>query len=238
VVALLVLIVQRDPIAGLATNSMGDINREEFFQDISEAISNWEEEELVALINKGLADGLTAVEIAQDTLFPALKEAYQGHEARDLSFPELLMIAYTIKAALDVLIPKIRASLPKGQSKGRVVIGTIEGDIHDLGKNLVAAIFESGGYDVMDLGRDVPITEFVRVAEEQRADIIAASILMTPNLTGMEKLMAEIKARKLKVKTIIGGYATSLEFAQEIGTDAWAEDAMDGLRQLNRLVNL
>jgi dimethylamine corrinoid protein len=237
VVALLVSIVSRDPVAGLAINSMKEINKEEFLQDVSIAISTLEKEKLVALVDKGLAAGLTPIEIAQDALFPALKEAYREHETYDLTFPELLLISYTIKGALDVLIPKIRASLPKGQTKGRVVIGTVEGDIHDLGKNLVTAVFESGGYDVFDLGRDVPIAEFIRVAEEQRADVIAASTLMTPTLPSMEELITEIKARKLKVKTIIGGWATSLEFAQEIGADAWAEDAMEGLRKLDRLVN-
>jgi dimethylamine corrinoid protein len=216
---------------------MKEINKEEFIQDVSRAISSWEKEKLVVLVNKGLAANLTPIEIAQDALFPALKEAYRGHETYDLTFPELLLISYTIKGALDVLIPKIRASLPEGQAKGRVVIGTVKGDIHELGKNLVTVTFESGGYDVIDLGRDVPVAEFIRVAEEQKANIVAASTLMTPALDSMEELISEVRKRKLKVKTIVGGWATSPEFARRIGADAWAEDAMEGLRKLDRLIN-
>lgn len=219
---------------GFANNSMRD--REEFLRDISRAINSWEKERLVALVDKGLAAGLTPIEIAQDALLPTLKEACRGHETYDVTFPELLLIADTIKAAMGVLVPKIRASLPMGQAKGRVVIGTVKGDIHDLGKNLVAAVFESGAYDVTDLGRDVPTGEFIRAAIVQKANIVAASTLMTPTLGSMEELISEVRKRKLKVKTIVGGWATSPEFAQRIGADAWAKDAMDGLRTLDRLV--
>ena len=236
-VALPVLIVRRDPVASFAINSMKEINREEFLRDVSEAINRWEKERLVELVSKGLAAGFSPIEIAEDTLFPSLQKACRELDTHDVTFPELVLIAYTIKAAMDLLLPRIKGSLPEGQAKGKVVIGTVKGDIHDLGKNLVAAVLESGGYDVMDLGRDVPVNEFIRAAEEQKADVVAASTLMTPTLRSMKELITEVRARKLKVKTIIGGWATSPEFAQKIGADAWAEDALDGLRKLDKLVS-
>jgi 5-methyltetrahydrofolate--homocysteine methyltransferase len=216
---------------------MRQIDREKFLQDISEAINRWEEDRLIELVSEGLAAGFSPLEIVQDALFPPLKKACRELETHDVTFPELVLIVHTIKPAMALLLPRIRASLLKGQARGKVVIGTVKGDIHDLGKNLVVAVFESGGYDVMDLGRDVPINEFVRAAEEQKADVVAASTLMTPTLHSMEELITEVRARKLKVKTIIGGWATSPEFAQKIGADAWAKDALEGLHKLDKLVS-
>jgi methanogenic corrinoid protein MtbC1 len=209
---------------------------EELAREIDTAIKDWDKERLVSLVNKGLDTGLTPMELTKELLLPTLQKACRDIDAHDITFPELVLLADTIKAALDILIPKIRASLDRGTEKGTVVIGTVKGDIHDLGKNLVAAVFESGGYRVIDLGRDVSAKDFVREAEKEKAHIIAASTLMTPTLITMEELLTEVRARKLKVKTIIGGWATSPEFARKIGADAWADDALEGLYILDRLV--
>lgn len=212
------------------------IQREQFVQDIGIAIAEWDKEKLVFLVNKGLQSGFMPIQITSEILLPILQKACREIDAHDITFPELVLLADTIKAALDVLIPKIKDSLSGGKLKGTVVIGTVKGDIHDLGKNLVAAVFESGGYRVTDLGRDVSAMDFIRMAEKQKADIIAASTLMTPTLITMEELLREVKARKMKVKTIIGGWATSPEFAGKIGADAWADDALEGLFMLDRLM--
>jgi len=169
-------------------------------------------------------------------LLPVLQRACREIDTHDISFAELLLLADTIKAALDILIPKIKESLSETTVKGKVIIGTVKGDIHELGKNLVAAVFESGGYHVTDLGKDVPVGDFIRAVEKEKADVIAASTLMTPTLISLEELLKEVRARKLKIKTIIGGWATSPEFARKIGADAWADDAMDGLFKLDRLM--
>jgi len=212
------------------------IQREEFGQNISAAIAEWDKEKLVFLVNEGLEAGITSMEITNEILLPILQKACREIDAHDITFPELVLLADTIKAALDLLIPKIRASLSEGKARGTIVIGTVKGDIHDLGKNLVAAVFESGGFRVTDLGRDVSVDDFIKAAKKEKADIIAASTLMTPTLTTMEELMKEVKARKLKLKTIIGGWATSPEFARKIGADAWADDALEGLFILDRLM--
>jgi methanogenic corrinoid protein MtbC1 len=209
---------------------------EELVREIDTAIKEWDKARLVSLVNKGLDTGLTPMELTKELLLPTLQKACRDIDAHDITFPELVLLADTIKAALDILIPKIRASLDRGTEKGTVVIGTVKGDIHDLGKNLVAAVFESGGYRVIDLGRDVSAKDFVREAEKEKAHIIAASTLMTPTLITMEELLTEVRSRKLKVKTIIGGWATSPEFARKIGADAWADDALEGLYIVDRLV--
>jgi methanogenic corrinoid protein MtbC1 len=212
------------------------IQREVFVQSINTAITEWDKERLVFLVREGLRSGFKPLEITSDILLPILQKACREIDAHDITFPELVLLADTIKAALDLLIPKIKDSLSGGKAKGRVVIGTVKGDIHDLGKNLVAAVFESGGYHVTDLGRDVSPMDFVRTAEKEKADFIAASTLMTPTLITMEELLKEVKARKMRVKTIIGGWATSPEFARKIGADAWSDDALEGLFALDRLM--
>jgi 5-methyltetrahydrofolate--homocysteine methyltransferase len=212
------------------------MRREEFDQEIGAAVADWDKEKLVVLVNEGLASGITSFDITNKILLPILQKACREIDARDISFPELVLLADTIKAALDVLVPKIKMSLNGSKPKGTVVIGTVKGDIHELGKNLVAAVFESGGFRVTDLGRDVSVDDFIRAAKKEKADIIAASTLLTPTLLSIEELVKEVKARKLKIKTIIGGWATSPEFARKIGADAWADDAVEGLAVLDRLV--
>jgi methanogenic corrinoid protein MtbC1 len=215
---------------------MKKIERREFVQRIETAIADWDKEGLSSLVREALENGFMPLEITSEILLPILQKACRDIDAHDITFPELLLQADTIKAALDLLIPKIKDSLSGGNTKGKVVIGTVKGDIHDLGKNLVAAVFESGGYHVTDLGRDVSPMDFIGTAEKEKADIIAASTLMTPTLITMEELLKEVKAKKLKIKTIIGGWATSPEFARKIGADAWADDALEGLFTLDRLM--
>jgi len=119
-----------------------------------------------------------------------------------------------------------------------VVIGVVEGDIHDIGKTIVASMLRAAGFEVIDLGRDVPIDEFIETAVREGAQVIAASTLMTPTLEGMEEIEEKLRERGLKgkIKTIIGGGATSKEFADEIGADAWAADAVEGVDAVKRLV--
>lgn len=211
------------------------MQREEFDQEIGAAVADWDKGKLVFLVKEGLASGITSSEITNEILLPILQKACREIDAHDITFPELVLLADTIKAALDILIPMIKKSLNGRAGKGTVVLGTIKGDIHELGKNLVAAVFESGGFRVTDLGRDVSVDAFISAAKKEKADIIAVSTLMTPTLINIEELVREVKARKLRLKTIIGGWATSPEFARKIGADAWAEDAVEGLFILDRL---
>jgi 5-methyltetrahydrofolate--homocysteine methyltransferase len=212
------------------------INKEDLVRDMGIAINEWDKAKLIALVTEGMQAGFTPFVIANEILVPTLQKACREIDSHDITFPELVLLADTIKAALDLLVPQIKTSLSGGKEKGRVVIGTVKGDIHDLGKTLVAAIFQSGGFRVVDLGRDVSTKDFIAAAKKEKAQIVAASTLMTPTLFYMEELIREIRARKMKVKTIIGGWATSPEFAQRIGANAWAEDALEGLFKLDRLI--
>jgi 5-methyltetrahydrofolate--homocysteine methyltransferase len=211
---------------------------QEFAGLVESAIKSFNAKKLVDIVTEGLAHGYHPAEILHKTLLPRLQEACEKIRAYDITFAELLLITYTIKPSLDLLIREVRSSCLENQPRGKIVIGTVKGDIHEFGKDVVAAIFESGGYGVVDLGKDVSPDEFTRAAMEEKADIIAASTMMTPTLVSMEELLKEIKARRLKIKTIIGGWATSSEFAERIGADAWAKDAIEGLERLNSLTKV
>jgi methanogenic corrinoid protein MtbC1 len=176
------------------------------------------------------------MEIVNDILLPELLSVCKAHHAFHLSFSELLLMADTIQGALDLLVPEIKATIPRDQEKGTIVIGTVEGDIHDFGKNLVAAVFQTGGFRVVDLGRDVHLEEFISAAQREKADIVAVSALMTPALKNMKRLMYMIRDKGVKVKTIIGGLASSPQFAAEIGADAYADDALSGLKKIEALL--
>jgi len=198
---------------------------------------DWQKEELIKVVNQGLDSGFSAIQILNEAIVPPLNSLSSKLENYDVSFAVLLLTADTIQAAMNVLIPQIKESLPEDSIKGKVIIGTVKGDIHDLGKSIVKVIFESGGYHVTDLGSDVPHEKFIRTAEDEQAHIIAASALMTPTLESMEELISEVKASKLNVKTIVGGWATTQEFADKIGADAWAKEAMEGLRKVDMMMS-
>lgn len=211
------------------------IHKEDVAREMGKAINEWDKAKLITLVAEGMQAGFTPLAMANEILVPTLQKACREIDSHNITFPELVLLADTIKAALDLLVPQIKTTLSGGKEKSRVVIGTVKGDIHDLGKSLVAAIFQSGGFHVVDLGRDVPTNDFIDAARKEKAQVVAASTLMTPTLICMEELIREIRARRMEVKTIIGGWATSPEFAQRIGADAWAEDALEGLFKLERL---
>ncbi len=212
------------------------MDKNEFRQQVDEAINAWEKERLVKIIAEGLDNGMSAMGILHEALLPRFDGLFDKLQTWEITFPELLLLVDTVQAAINLLIPQVKLSLPRGQAKGRIVIGTVKGDIHDIGKSIVTAVLRSGGYEVTDLGRDVPTAEFIKAATEEKAHLIAASTLMTPTLSSMEELIAEVKAQKIGVKTIIGGWATSPEFAQKIGADAWGRDSLDGLRKVDSLI--
>ena len=205
------------------------LQREEFSRKIRRAINNWEKERLIEMVMMARESGFSPIEIVNDMIFPELLKACSAHNDFYLSFSELLLIADTVQGAVDLLIPEIKALMPRDQTNGVVVIGTVQGDIHELGKNLVAAVFQSGGYQVVDVGHNAPLDDFISVAKKEKADVVAISAMMSTTLVNVRRLIMMIKEHKLGVKTIIGGLATSAEFAREIGADAWAGDALKGL---------
>jgi 5-methyltetrahydrofolate--homocysteine methyltransferase len=183
--------------------------------------------------NKALDTGIAPADVMKQ-LKEALDEIGARYEKGEYFLSELVISGDIAKAALDVLTPY----LGKGQQKlGKVVIGTVEGDIHDIGKNIVSMILLSSGYEVYDLGVDVKSSRFVTEIKERDADVLGLSALLTSTMMNMKTVVLDLKKAGLRnrVKVIVGGAALSAGFAKEIGADAYVPDAPEILKTIHDL---
>lgn len=158
-------------------------------------------------------------------MIPAMDEVGKRFECNEYFVPELLIAARAMKTSLNLLTPRLSAAGAK--SVGRVVIGTVQGDLHDIGKNLVASMLEGGGFEVVDLGVDVPADKFVEAAQEKDGSIVAMSALLTTTMTQMRKVIEALQAAGLrdKTKVMIGGAPITQQYASEIGADGYSDNA-------------
>jgi dimethylamine corrinoid protein len=182
------------------------------------------------LAEKALAEGVSARTIIFDGLSKAMEIVGAKYEKKEYFLPQVLLSAQTLYQALDVALPKLDKASSGMQAK--VVLCVVEGDVHDIGKNIVKALLTGAGMTIFDLGRDIPVKNIVEKAKAENANIIATSTLMTPTLAGMKEIEKMVKegGMKGKVKTMIGGGATSKEFAAQIGADGWGYDANEAVK--------
>jgi len=197
----------------------------ELLQTIYDAILNGEKAETAEGVQAALSAGLDPATILSDGMIAAMKEVGKRFEEGDFYVPEMLISARSMQNGLAVLKPELLKSHVK--SMGKVAIGTVKGDLHDIGKNLVGMMMEGSGFDVIDLGTDVDPAKFVAVVQEQSPDIIALSALLTTTMPMMEKTISVLQAAGLrqKVKVIIGGAPVNQAFADQIGADGYSPDA-------------
>ena len=177
------------------------------------------------LVVEALAAGVPAERLLQDTLVPAMTEVGARFQAGEYFVSEMLVSAQAMKAGLKHLRPLLVSTVTK--PIGTVVIGTVKGDLHDVGKNLVAMLLEGAGFKVVDVGVDVPPARFVGAVSESGADLVALSALLTTTMLNMKAVVEALRANEATraVKVIIGGAPLSQEFADKIGADAFAPDA-------------
>ena len=167
----------------------------------------------------------------QDIIFKGLSKAMEvvgdKYAAKQYFLPQVLLSANTLYQGLNLVLPMLLSG--GGKSKGAVIIGVVEGDVHDIGKNICKAMLTGLGLEVVDMGKDVPIKSMLEEAKAKGAKAICESTLMTPTLEGMKEMEKLVKEEGLKgkIKTMIGGGATSKEFADQIGADAWTYDAVE-----------
>ena len=178
-----------------------------------------------ATTEKALAEGTDPLKLVQNFMMPAMAEVGRRFECNEFFVPELLLAARAMKTALEPLRPLLAA---KGTpSAGRVIVGTVKGDLHDIGKNLVIAMLEGGGYEVLDLGVNVPPEQFVANIRDKQARIVAMSALLTTTMPAMKTTIEAMKQAGVRdqVKVIIGGAPITQRYADEIGADGYAETA-------------
>ena len=174
---------------------------------------------------RALDTGLDPITIIEGTMIPAMDEVGRLFECQDYFVPELLLSGRAMKAAMQLLRPLLAKS--GAQPVGRVVIGTVKGDLHDIGKNLVASMLEGGGFDVTDLGTDVSPDRFVAAIGEKNADIVCLSALLTVTMPAMKTTIEALERAGVrnKVRVLIGGAPVTLQYAREIGADGYGENA-------------
>ena len=179
----------------------------------------------VAVTEQAIAEKIDPATLIADTMVPAMAEVSNLYETGEYFVPELLLSARAMKAAVTLLRPLLTAT--GAEPIGRVVIGTIQGDLHDIGKNLVATMLEGGGFDVTDLGVDVPAEKFVAAIVEKRPQIVCLSGLLTVTIPGMKTIIEAIRQAGLRtqVKILVGGAPVTPEYAQEIGADGYGANA-------------
>ena len=194
-------------------------------QEIANAVIAGQLETVKQLAQAAVDEGVAPEDIIEQGLIAGMNVVGVKFKANEFYVPEVLIAARAMHGGMDIVKPLLADA--SASSKGKVVIGTVKGDLHDIGKNLVSMMLEGGGYEVVDLAVDVPPEKFVEAVEAEDADVIALSALLTTTMPGMKETIDAITAAGLagKVKIIIGGAPVTQNYADEIGADGYAPDA-------------
>ena len=208
----------------------------EGLKELYDAIVTGNAKSAKALTENALAEGVDAQVLIDKYMIPAMDEVGRLFEANEYYVPELLISARAMKASLQLIRPLLTA---KGsQPHGRVAIGTVKGDLHDIGKNLVSAMLEGGGFEVIDLGVDVPPEKFIAAIQEKKATVVAMSALLTTTMLSMKTTIDALQNAGVRnrVKIMIGGAAVTQRYADEIGADGFSDNANSAVALARRLV--
>jgi corrinoid protein of di/trimethylamine methyltransferase len=207
----------------------------EVFEGLKQAVIDGDEEAAKKWAEEAVKRGIDAYEAIAKGCLEGMNIVGERYARREYFIPEVVLAAQAMTSAVEVLQPHVKVE--KGAA-GVIVIGTVQGDVHDIGKNIVKMMLEAAGFKVIDLGRDVLLKDFVENARKHNAHIIAMSALMTTTMPGMGKVIQMLKEEEIRsrVKVMIGGAPTSEEFAKKIEADAWGKDAMVAVELARKFV--
>jgi corrinoid protein of di/trimethylamine methyltransferase len=211
---------------------------EDFMKECAQAIIDGDATRAETLARRALEGNHPVLEVIEKGFVEGIREVGRLWEEGTMFLPELVMGAEAMKKAMAVLQPSLDEGGATSSSRGRVVIGTIEGDIHDIGKTLVATMLSANGFEITDLGADVPVGVFVDEAVAQSAGCIAISALLTTTMHGQKKVIEELVSRKVRdrIKVMVGGAPCNDDWAKEIGADGYAGDAVAAVQLAKNLV--
>jgi corrinoid protein of di/trimethylamine methyltransferase len=209
----------------------GGIRMKEHLDECARAVLEGNAEAAEAIARLTIEKGYPVLEVIENGFVKGIREVGRLWEEGSLFLPELVMGAEAMKKAMEVLQPELEKNGKEQASAGHVVIGTIEGDIHDIGKTLVATMLSANGFKVTDLGADVPVTRFVDEAASRNAGCIAVSALLTTTMPGQKRIIEELKKRSLRdrIRVMVGGAPCSDDWARQIGADGYAGDAVSAV---------
>ena len=207
----------------------------EILQQISECLQRGEHEKVADLTQQAIDAGTSTAQILNQGLLAGMDVVGRRFGAHEIFLPEVLLSARAMNAGVDLLKPLLIAE--EVPSLGKVVIGTVKGDLHDIGKNLVGIMLEGAGFEVIDLGSDVAPERFVETAEREGATVVGLSALLTTTMTGMKDVVELVRSKGLQdtVKVIVGGAPLSRSFAKNIGADAYGFDAANAVERIREL---
>jgi len=211
-----------------------DERTQELIKGLYDAVINMDEDTARELSQVVLEEGIDAYYAVTHGLTAAMDKAGELYTNKEYFVPELLLCSDALYAALEVLRPHIKVG--ETETKKQIVIGTVEGDIHDIGKNLVKVMFEAAGWTVHDLGRDVQLSKFVEEQNRTQSDVIALSALMTTSMLAMPKVIEMIKAEDSKVAIIVGGAPLTRDIATSYGADGYADNAGEAVQEANEML--
>jgi 5-methyltetrahydrofolate--homocysteine methyltransferase len=202
---------------------------------LHDAVLNGDAKTAVAITKEAIAEGIEPLKLITESMVPAMDEVGRRFECEEYFVPELLLSARAMKGALELLRPLLAE---RGiQPTGKVAIGTVQGDLHDIGKNLVASLLEGGGFEVIDLGTDVAPEKFIKAVKESGAQIVCLSALLTVTMPSMKKTIDALKEAGVRdrVKVLVGGAPVTQQYAEEIGADGYGENANTAVSLARRL---
>lgn len=209
--------------------------KEEILKGLHDAVVEYDEERAAELSQAALDEGIDAYEAIMDGLAAGMETVGKLYDSQEYFVPEVLMCSDALYRGLDILKPHVKET--EAKVKGQVVIGTVEGDVHDIGKNLVKMMFEVAGFTVHDLGRDVKLERFVEEQLKTDSEIVALSALMTTSMLAMPKVIEMIRQRNPKVKIMIGGAPVSSEVAEKYGADGYADNAANAVQEAIQMIS-
>ena len=208
----------------------------EVLEQISGLLQQGDDEQVLELTGKAIAQNISPKDILDKGLISGMNVVGERFRDHEIFLPEVLLAARAFYAGMDRLKPLlIKGDLP---NIGKIVIGTVQGDLHDIGKNLVGIMLRGAGFEVIDLGKDIPAEKFVETAKAEQAEIIGLSALLTTTQPAMKTVIELLREQGLnaKIRTIVGGAPVSKEFAREIGADAYAYDAASAVECVKQLM--
>ena len=211
--------------------------KEDIMKQLHDAVVNFDDETCTALCQQVLKEDIDPYEAIMGGLAAGMKTAGDLYEANEYFVPELLLCSDALYAGLNILKPHIKTDSKKSRA-GKIIIGVVEGDIHDIGKNLLRTMFEAAGWEIHDLGKDVKLERFVEGQESFHADVIALSALMTTSMMAMPKVVRMLKDKYPEVIVLVGGAPLSVELAKQYGADGYADDAGGAVREAERITGL
>ncbi|UCD00928.1 MAG: B12-binding domain-containing protein [Promethearchaeota archaeon] len=214
------------------------MSKEDFYEEMSRAVVNLDEDKALEYADKAIKENLSLLEVVEKGYAAGIRKVGELWEEGEFFLPELMRGAQIMQNCLDLLIPHLQSGSEK-ISRGTLVIATIEGDIHSIGKTIVGTMLRAYGYEVYDLGADVPAEKIIDIAIEKDADIIGVSALLTTTMIGQKKIVDLLKERKLvdKFKVIFGGAPVTDTWVKKCDADGFAENAIDAVKLVKSLMN-